>query len=492
MADHTPQNANRRRFLKLAGAAGVAGALPGTAAADPVADALDTGTESLQEALVVFEENDDTALLENLDLSEGYYGFEVLPIAFTRLTGTEIELVAGLPEVLRVAPNEELEFENDDSRADNRSGDVQAGEGVGEYTGENVHAAVIDSGIDGAHADFSENLVANWRWVGDPLEDPERTLWEDVGNVNSDDNGHGTHCSGSIGADGTESDGEFRGMAPDVDLTAYATGLGLLIVKPIAAYDHMLDRQRDGEVDIQIASNSFGAGPGEFDPHDPLAVAMWHAHEEGMLITFSAGNDGPENDTLGQRKQAPYTLSVAATHADGSVADFSSRGDVDGNHSREEAYANMVELYSGTPEDEIDGPFALHRNGVGAKGVDVMSTVNPAHPLAALGDDDEIWYGLLSGTSMSNPTTAGCAALFLDAYFENHGEFPDPLDAINTLEASADPDATKELDNPESEAEYTVENMGAGYVDALAAVERAEDDDLADFGDVELLPSGDG
>lgn len=490
--DTTTTASQRRRFLKLAGAAGIAGVVPfsGTAAADPVDDALDTDTESIQEALVVFEDNDDVSLLDDFDLPEGYYGFEVLPIAYIEASGTLLETIAGLPEVLRVAPNEELEFENDTSRDDNRSTEVQGGEELDmPYTGENTHAVVVDSGIDGAHPDHQENLVANWRWIGDPLADPERTLWEDVGAVNSDDNGHGTHCSGSLGGGGDESDGEFRGMAPDVDLTVYATGIGLFIVKPVAAYDHLLQRQRDGEVDVQIASNSFGSGPGEFDPHDPLAVAMWHAHEEGILVTFSAGNDGPGNDTLGQRKQAPYTLSVAACEPDRSVADFSSRGDVDGNHDRQQAYDNMVELYSGTSEEEIDGPLALHRNGVGAKGADVMSTLNPAHPLAALGDDNEVFYGLLSGTSMSNPTTAGVAALFIDAYFENQGEYPDPLDTINTLEASADLDATADLDDPDGTAKYTRENIGAGYVDALAAAQRAEEDDLAGFGDVEIAPS---
>ena len=486
---HALDASNRRRFLKLVGAAGVAGAAHSTgAAADDHAidDALDTDSDDLQEVIVVFEANDQVDRLAELDLEEGYYAYDVLPMGYSLLSGDQIATVAGWDEVRRVSANHELDWEHDDARPDTNAEEVQAGEGLdAAYTGENVHAAVIDTGIDGAHPDLEGNLAANWQWVGDPLDD-DGDLWVDVGLTNTDDVGHGTHCSGSIGADGSASDGEYRGMAPDVTLTSYSTNATLLLLKATSAYDHLIERQRAGEHHVQIASNSYGVGPGDFDPWDPLAIATWYAHEEGILATFSAGNDGPGNDTLGQRKQAPYVFSVAATHYDQSIADFSSRGDVDGNHDRETAYDNVVDLYSGVPEDEIDGPYGLHRPAVGAKGAMVMSTLNPAHPLQAYAVDDEEWYGLLSGTSMANPVAAGCAALFIDAYVENHGEFPHPRDVINTLEAAADADATADLDDPEGEGEYTTTNVGTGYVDALAAARRAEDGDLADFDEVDL------
>lgn len=486
MTRDTPSTTHhRRQFLRLVSAAGASAvALSGSAAAT-IADGLDTDTDDLQEALVVFEDNEAVARLSELDLEEGFYGYETLPIGYSLLSGDQLETVAGWSDVRRVSPNRELDWEHDDARPDTRASEVQAGEGLDSpYTGENVHAAVIDTGIDGAHPDLEANLEANWQWVGDPLDDDE-DVWVDVGLTNTDDVGHGTHCSGSIGADGTESDGEYRGMAPDATLTAYSTNASLTLLKATSAYDHLLARQRDGAHEIHLASNSYGVGPGEFDPYDPVSVATWYAYEEDVLVSFSAGNDGPGNDTLGQRKQAPYVMNVAAAHADQSIADFSSRGDVDGNHDRETAFDSIVDLYSGVPEEEIEGPFGLHRPAVAAKGADVMSTMNPAHPLQGYAVDDEVYYGLLSGTSMACPVAVGCAALVVDAHLENHGTVPDPMDVISTLEATADADAVT-ADDPAGTAEYTTTNAGAGYVDALAATRRAEEGDLAGFDEVEL------
>lgn len=482
---------NRRRFLRLIGAAGVGTALStaGAAASGTTAtvdDSLDETSDDLQEALVVFAPDADVDRLAELDLAEGYYGYETLPIGYSLLTGDQISTVAGWDGVRRVSANHELTLENDDARPDTRADEVQAGEGLdAAYTGENVHAAVIDTGIDGAHPDLEGNLAANWQWAGDPL-DVDGDVWVDVGAVNTDDIGHGTHCSGSIAADGTQSDGEYRGMAPDASLTAYSTNATVFLLKATSAYDHMLTLQRRGDHEIHLASNSYGTGPGEFDPYEPLNVATWYAYEAGILVSFSAGNDGPGDDTLGRRKQAPYVMNAAAAHADQSITDFSSRGDPEGNHDRQTAFENIVDLYSGVPEEEIDGPYGLHRPTVATKGNLVMSTLNPAHPLQAYAVDEEVYYGLLSGTSMACPLAVGCAALVIDAYLANHGELPDPIDVISTLEATADADAAAGLDEPDGTAEYTAVNAGAGYLDALAAVRRAEDGDLAGFEEVEL------
>ncbi|TYL38996.1 peptidase S8/S53 subtilisin kexin sedolisin [Natronococcus pandeyae] len=479
---------NRRQFLRLVGAASAGAVAFSGGAAATIADGLETATDDLQEALVVFDDAADVGRLAELDLAEGFYGYETLPIGYGLLSGDQLLEVAGWDEVRRVSPNVELDWEHDDARPDTRARDVQEGEGLETpYTGENVHAAVIDTGIDGAHPDLEENLEANWQWVGNPLDEGgDEDVWVDLGLVNSDDVGHGTHCSGSIGADGSESDGEYRGMAPDVTLTSYSTNASLTLLKATSAYDHLLTLQEAGEHEIHLASNSYGAGPGEFDPWDPLNVATWHAYEADVLVSFSAGNDGPENDTLGQRKQAPYVMNVAAAHADQSITDFSSRGDTEGNHDRETAFGNVVDLYSGVPEAEIDGPLGLHRPGVAAKGADVMSTLNPAQPLWALGEDEELWYGLLSGTSMACPVAVGCASLVIDAFLEHHGEVPDPIDVISTLEATADAEATDGLEEPSGTADYTPTNAGAGYVDALAATRRGEDGDLASFEEVIL------
>jgi serine protease AprX len=468
-------NFNRRKFLKSTGAAGVAATLPfsGTAAADDgiIDDAFDLVSGVLYESLVVFDSNDDVDQLDVLDLENGYHKFEVLPVGYTELSADQIRTIADWDSVRRVQKNVELEYHNDDAR---EVTDVDVVQNENGYTGEGVHTAVIDSGVDGAHPDLEDSLVANWRWAGNPLGEP--TLWVRAGDLDTDDNGHGTHVSGTVAGDGTQSDGQFKGMAPDADLSVYSAGLTLLIVKPVAAYDHMLARQRAGDVDISVVNNSYGSSNGnDFDPDGALNVATWEAWNEGILPVFSAGNSGPDAGTLNQYAKAPNVLGVAATDDQKAVTDFSSRGRESGNYDRKTALDNLA-AYRET--GDASGPLGIYRIGVGAPGNEIVSTMNPADPLQAQSiDDGRLWYATISGTSMSGPVTAGLATLVVDAYQQNNAGTPTPAEVLNTVEATA----------YEARESYTPWNMGAGFVDALDAVTRAENGNMASYSDVTLV-----
>ena len=508
--------------MQAAGATGAALTLPGTASAlglprigDHLAridDRLDRNATSLQELIVVFnsrEALEAVDVLDSVDLSGVYWEFEALPMAFATALGTEIELLAGLPGVRYVSSNYELEYHNDDSRELTGAGELNAGEADGvdaPYRGENTHAVVIDSGVDPNHPGL--DVEANFRYVGVPNAQSEPLAWVDAGPADTDGSGHGTHCIGSVAADGEMSGdddpfvseyGEFAGMAPETTITSYSTGAGgLLLVFIVSAYDHMIAEQlSDSDTTYHVVSNSYGPLEDErdFEPADPNNVATWFAHEAGILPVFSAGNSGPGEATLSQYTKAPHVLGVAATEADQTVTGFSSRGrsaDFDGanNYDRGAAYANLTDLYRGVDEDDIDGPLGIYRNGIGAKGGSVMSAMMPQHILygTATGQEEGTpLYVRISGTSMSCPTTAGCASLVIDAHIDRFGEPPRPMDVLNALEATADPDPTDETD-------YNAENMGTGYVDAAAAVREVVDADspadLPGFDDVDELESG--
>ncbi|WP_458206852.1 S8 family serine peptidase [Haladaptatus sp. NG-SE-30] len=467
----------RRRFLKTTGATAVASTIPfsGTAmAGDGVLDsAFDLTTSALQEALVVFESNDDVDRLGTLDLENGHHKFEVLPIGYTELSVSQLETVADWDSVRYVQKNVELDYYNDDTRDVTRVSEVQS-KG---YTGEGVHTAVIDSGVDGDHPDLDASLVSNWRWAGNPLGEP--TLWVRAGELDTDDNGHGTHCSGTIAGDGTQSDGQFRGMAPDADLTVYSAGLTLLIVKPVAAFDHLLARQQAGETDISIVSNSYGSSNGEaFNPDDALNVATWEAWTQGLLPVFAAGNSGPNTNTLNQYAKAPNVLGVAATKDDRSVTDFSSRGRKQSadpsNWDRKTALDNLEQYRS---DGSASGPLGIYRPGVGAPGNAIVSTMEPTDPLNASSGDTRLWYATISGTSMACPAVAGIATLVVDAYRQNNSGSPTPAELLNTVSAEAE----------DALSSYTPWNIGSGFVDAADAVTRAENGNMGTYSDVTLV-----
>ena len=126
----------------------------------------------------------------------------------------------------------------------------------------------------------------------------------------TDDNGHGTHTSGSVAGDGSASDGEYAGMAPDADLTVYSTGLTLAIVNSIGAFDHLIDQQRAGKTEVQPVSNSYGPTSGngqDFNLDSAMKVAIYNAFEAGILPLFFAGSSGPRTNTLSKYAKAPWS-----------------------------------------------------------------------------------------------------------------------------------------------------------------------------------------
>ncbi|MFB6127318.1 MAG: S8 family serine peptidase [Halolamina sp.] len=132
------------------------------------------------------------------------------------------------------------------------------------------------------------------------------------------------------------------------------------------------------------------------------------------------------------------------------------------------------EAVRGEPSDYR--PVGLYRPAVVAPGNGVMSTLGPTDPLDAVAPDAEAYYGPLSGTSMATPVVAGICALVVDAAQAN-GHDPHPAEVIGTVEATAQDRYTA----------YTPYNAGAGFVDAAAAVRRAEAGDFADPNDVSLV-----
>lgn len=551
---------DRRKFLGTVGTgllgAGLLSSSASAGANRTVIDGdLDLSRAARHEVVVVFTSNAAAERLRDVAGPDGYRRLDVLPIGYAELSSSDVLTVAGWEETLRIVPNRELDVHNDQAREMTQAGAVQDGDpgGVDAYTGENTEIAVLDTGVNGSHPDLEENLAANYVITPDPLsqDDTDRSVVVDAGPADTDDVGHGTHVIGSIAGTGDASDGQFRGMAPDATVYSYSTNVSLSIVTAVESYDHIIKQRRAGETDVAIVSNSWGSSSGDdYDPFHPNNVATWEAHREGILSVFSAGNSGPGRNTLNDYAKGPHVLCVAATDYDARVTTFSSRGrepDYESdagvppedsppgtvppnrgegaNYDRRTAYDNLSNLMDqddrGGPESDVPGngdgdqvgPLGLYRNGVGAPGEMVMSTLSPYDPLQAYPvlqrepdqEEGRIWYGRLSGTSMSCPVTSGVASLVVDAYVDVEGELPDGTDIVgvlNNLEhAAVDQDAfgledgTQDYEGSdlrEDPDEYTPANMGTGFVQAVDAVAWAEDGILKEFAGAGQLVSSSG
>jgi subtilisin family serine protease len=210
---------------------------------------------------------------------------------------------------------------------------------------------VVDTGIDYTHPDLKDRVAMGL----DLTFKPGRIFNRKDKNGPLDDNGHGTHCAGIIGALANNGIG-IAGVAPGVKLLAEkaldARGGG-------TSYDVMKGVAHAITNGAKIVSMSVGGTATTSADRKFYEATV----QSGALIVAAAGNSA---DALGFPAAYPGVLSVGATDSAGALARFS-------NH---------------------DISMSLTAPGVG-----VLSTMP--------GDA----YAKMSGTSMAAPFVAGVAAL---------------------------------------------------------------------------------
>ncbi|XP_062095813.1 subtilisin-like protease SBT1.5 [Humulus lupulus] len=127
-----------------------------------------------------------------------------------------------------------------------------------------------------------------------------------------DEIGHGTHTSSTAAGRGVENvslfgyaKGNSQGMAPKARLAIYKVCWedGCATSDVLAAID---DAVKDG---VDVISISLGGDPMPYDI-DPIAIAGFGATRNGVVVSASAGNSGPELESVSNA--APWITTVGA------------------------------------------------------------------------------------------------------------------------------------------------------------------------------------
>jgi serine protease AprX len=417
-------------------------------------------TNPLAEVVVTFEGNGaptagQVSLLQQLGITRGIT-FRAVPIAGVLATAAQIDALAAQSGVKSLFLNKKLDYYNFEDthltgvkrlRADKTITARNKGIPV---SGRGIGVLINDSGIDGTHDDIKlgTHLVQNTLGTTN-LHSLNALLPVSYieGVPNTDTNsGHGTHCAGTVGANGAKSNGKYEGVAPGASLIGYGSGGALLILDAIGGFDYALTHQY--QYNIRVVSNSFGSS-GAYVPLHPINLITKKLYDRGVVIVFAAGNSGPGADTHNPYAIAPWVISVGAGDRHGRLADFSSRGVMNQGGS----FQIDGETWTYKNEPTIVGP-----------GVDVISTrvISPLMATAAQQDAQVIepaylpFYTHKSGTSMATPHVAGIVALMLEA---NPSLTPDQVRQI----------IQKTATNIPGRESWEV---GAGYVNAYAAVDQ--------------------
>ncbi|MFA6317534.1 MAG: S8 family peptidase [Elusimicrobiota bacterium] len=169
--------------------------------------------------------------------------------------------------------------------------------------GAGVRVAVIDTGIDYTHPDLKGNVYGGANVVN--ASKPKDYM---------DDQGHGTHVSGTIAA---LKDGKgVVGVAPKAKLF----GVKVLDADGSGDYSTIIAGiEWAVKNKIQVANMSLGAEEGMDALHEAVKAAL----NAGMLIVAAAGNNG---GAVCYPAAYPEVVAVSASNAADKITSFSSRG----------------------------------------------------------------------------------------------------------------------------------------------------------------------
>ena len=160
--------------------------------------------------------------------------------------------------------------------------------------GSGIIVAVIDTGVDYTHPDLigfgkDGKVIGGFDFV-DNDNDP------------MDTNGHGTGVAGIIAADGI-----LKGVAPKVKIIAYRVSSdgesvsSELIEKAI---------QKAIEENVDIINISLGVN----QTNNKIDEAVRQAVKKGIVVITAAGNDGPNEFTIGSPGKTSESITVGATY----------------------------------------------------------------------------------------------------------------------------------------------------------------------------------
>lgn len=249
--------------------------------------------------------------------------------------------------------------------------------------GKGIGVAILDTGIY-KHPDFGNRIIAFQDFLHHKTEP-------------YDNNGHGTHVAGIIAGDGSMSNGECTGVAPECNLIGVKVldqrGNGNVtdVLAGLQWVIHNKDNYNIRVVNISVGTMARSAE----DEESMLVKGVNAAWDAGLVVVVAAGNNGPGPSTITVPGISRKIITVGASDDDQSV----------------EVYGSQMVDYSGR------GPTysCIMKPDLVAPGSNIMSckVMNRFN-----GFKNQVAYTKKSGTSMSTPIVAGSIALLLGIHPE--------------------------------------------------------------------------
>lgn len=436
----------------------------------------------------------DAAAMRAAGFAAPFVRYQVIPAVSAVGSATAIRAIAANPRVAHIEHDAVIPYTLDRATQAGRAKPVwdatyanASGVHTGGITGRGVGVAIVDSGVDATHADLlweplavagrEAKTVANYKIVGrDSAELIENLGFGDFVEANTlaidvpdsdTTSGHGTHVAGIAAGNGASSEGKYRGAAPGANLIGFGAGETLVVTTGLAAFDYIHLHHDDPELNIRVVNNSWG-GAGDYNLDRAVTQAALRLVDDGLVVVFSAGNDGGDGATIQTSVWANIPsdgIISVANYYDGTgwLDSSSSRGRKSLPHTWPDLAAPGTEIistaatagpvtYFGTAQDALIA---------GLEGYDepVVASLPAATPVTVEESGVVVGpYASITGTSMASPFITGVVALVLEA---NPALTPAEVRRILRETATMPPGRTVDADG------FAI---GTGVVDAAEAV----------------------
>jgi serine protease AprX len=297
--------------------------------------------------------------------------------------------------------------------------------------GQGIGVAVVDSGIN-PNGDLYTSMgvnrqVANIRFNSDYNQNT------------SDGYGHGTHVSSIVGGDGSESGGQYIGVAPMVNIinVKVSNDDGSAMIKDVVQGLQWVLENKD-KYNIRVVNLSLNSSVAESYNTNPLDAAVEILWFNKIVVVASAGNQG--SGTIYPPANDPFIITAGATNDKGTsslsddvVASFSAYGKTSDGFNKPDLVAPGTNITARLVNSNM-GLAQTHPNNKVANGV----------------------YFRMSGTSMAAPMVSGAVALLFQ---KNPNLTPDQVKYRLTTTAN------------KAWTGYNATTAGSGCLDIYAAIQ---------------------